>query len=158
MERLGDASTQGEHRDTAPAVRYLEELYAACCTYVRGERAGERVLRSVLPSLLARPPDADRTDLHRIVFEAAADADGASLDASASDLRSAMASLSLPSRAALFLVDAAGMRYAEAAEVLSIDVDDVSVLVASGRGELRTLLAPDVSREASVHGRFRHEP
>ncbi|MBW3576972.1 MAG: hypothetical protein KY462_04385 [Actinobacteria bacterium] len=145
-----DVSSRGSGA-TVPAASHLEELYAACCLYAGGDRAGESLLVSVLPSLVACPAGTDPSTLHRLTYQAAADLGRMPPEepTRGSDLHRAMAGLPLPARAAVYLVDAVGMRYVEVAAVLGIDARDVSGLVASGRRQLRSFLstgAPDSLR------------
>ncbi|MDP9022708.1 MAG: hypothetical protein M3N57_08440 [Actinomycetota bacterium] len=137
-----DVSSPGSGA-TVPAATQLEELYAACCLYAGGDRAGESLLRSVLPSLVACPAGTEPTTLHRLTYQAAVDLDRMLPDepTPASNLHRAMARLALPARAAVYLVDAVGMRYAQVAVVLGIDAENVSNVVASGRRQLRSLLS-----------------
>ncbi len=140
LHRAGYADSSDRSHVSAPAAAHLRELYAACCIYV-GDRAGEVMLRELLPFLVAYPPGTERVELHRLTYRAAVEhAPVRTGDRDGADVRHAMAALPLASRAAVFLVDAAGMRYAEVADVLGAGAGDISELVASGRRRLRSLV------------------
>jgi hypothetical protein len=126
------------HVDGHPLVDHLEELYAAACVYAPQPGGGEALFRSVIPALSSLEGH-HRISAHRPLYHAAVQAEAGRtrpVVPESPDPCRQIAVLLLPSRAALFLVDAADMRYADAAHVLGTNVGEVSRLVSSGRRQL----------------------
>jgi predicted DNA-binding protein (UPF0251 family) len=133
----GERPPQG-HVDGHPLVDHLEELYAAACVYAPQPGGGEVLLRTVIPALSSLEGH-HRLSAHRPLYHAAVLAEAGRtrpVVPEGSDPCRQIAVLLLPYRAALFLVDAADMRYADAAHVLDTSVDAVGSLVSSGRRQL----------------------
>lgn len=121
---------------------HLEELYAASCVYLSDPGRAEHLLRHVLSTSDRIPGATDRVSVHRTVYQAAVDAGARSAPPRprGSRLERALARLSLRARAAVFLVDACGLRYPDVARVLGVTADSIGATVASGRRRLRTIL------------------
>jgi hypothetical protein len=118
-----------------PFVDHLKELYAAACVYTPQRRGGEALLRSVIPGLDGIGGH-HRLTAHRHLYQAAHVADTrrtTPVVIRGSELYRQLMVLPLPGRAALFLVDAADMRYADAAYVLDTNICEFAALVSSSR-------------------------